>query len=146
MRDTANPTVEIIDVTPELAVLARPKSEQPEHAQGRDRRLRPRHGFWRLGPERRAVKFDVAGRLIDGWHRHSAVIASETPVAMIVVRGVDASVMDTVDAGAQRAYADVLKHQGQENTSTLAAVVRRAGIWERGARTNTGSVKPTLAR
>jgi hypothetical protein len=40
--------------------------------------------------------------------------------------------MPTVDAGAKRTYSDALRMQGEENTATLAAVTRRALMWERG--------------
>jgi hypothetical protein len=48
-----------------------------------------------------------------------------------------------VGAGAKRSYSDALKLQGEDNTSSLAAVVRRAVMWQRGARTNTGAMRPT---
>jgi hypothetical protein len=64
-------------------------------------------------------------------------------VPMVVVRGLSPDVMPTVDAGAKRSYSDALKLQGEDNTSTLAAVARRAVMWERGMRTNTGAIRPT---
>jgi hypothetical protein len=138
------PTVEIVDVTPELAErwLARnPNNRNIRKAviEGYARDMRT--GDWVLNGE--TLKFDTSGRLIDGQHRLSAVIAADTSVPMIVVRGVDESVMDTVDAGAKRTYADALKLQGEENTTTLAAVARRAVMWSKGARTNTGAIRPT---
>jgi hypothetical protein len=138
------PTVEIIDVTPELAerwLAKNPNNRNIRKAviDGYARDMTT--GDWVLNGE--TLKFDTHGRLIDGQHRLSAVIAANTPVPMIVVRGVDNSVMDTVDAGAKRTYADALKLQGEENTTTLAAVARRAVMWSKGARTNTGAVRPT---
>lgn len=62
---------------------------------------------------------------------------------MIVVRDIPAEVMPTVDAGAKRTYADALRIQGEENTAVLAAVTRRAVLWDRGYRTKTGSLSPT---
>lgn len=62
---------------------------------------------------------------------------------MVVVRGLTPDVMPTVDAGAKRTYSDALKLAGEENTATLAAVCRRAVMWERGMRTNTGAIRPT---
>lgn len=141
---TTTPRVEIVDVNPELAEswLAKNPNNRNIRKAVIDGYARDMvSGNWVLNGE--TVKFDPAGRLIDGQHRLSAVIASQTTVPMIVVRGVDATFMDTVDAGAKRTYADSLRLQGEENTATLAAVVRRAVMWDRGARTNTGSVKPT---
>jgi hypothetical protein len=62
---------------------------------------------------------------------------------MVVVRGLSADVMPTVDAGAKRSYIDALKLQGEDNSSTPAAVTRRAVMCERGARANTGAIRPT---
>lgn len=138
------PTVEIIDVTPELAerwLAKNPNNRNIRKAviDGYARDMTTDN--WVLNGE--TLKFDTAGRLIDGQHRLSAVIVANTSVPMIVVRGVDETVMDTVDAGAKRTYADALKLQGEENTTTLAAVARRAVMWSKGARTNTGAVRPT---
>lgn len=98
-------------------------------------------GNWMLNGE--TIKFDQAGKLIDGQHRLTAIVVADATVSVVVMRGVDADVMDTVDVGAKRTYADALKLQGEDNTTTLAAVVRRAVMWQRGARTNTGAVRPT---
>jgi hypothetical protein len=65
---------------------------------------------------------------------------------MIVVRGVDEAVTDTVAAGVKRTYADALKLRGEEDTTTRAAVARRAFMWFKGARANTGAVRPTHVR
>jgi hypothetical protein len=62
---------------------------------------------------------------------------------MIVVGEIPPGVMPTVDAGAKRTYAGALKLQGEENTSVLAPVTRRAVLWEAGYRTKTGSMTPT---
>ncbi|MFY0406894.1 hypothetical protein [Solicola sp. PLA-1-18] len=98
-------------------------------------------GEWALNGE--TLKIDQAGKLIDGQHRLSAVVQAGVTVPMIVVRGVEAEAMDTVDAGAKRTYADALKLRGETNPATLASVARRAVMWERGMRTNTGAIRPT---
>lgn len=138
------PTVEIVDATPTMAeswLAKNPNNRnlrQPVVASyARDMVS----GNWRLNGE--TLKFDQAGKLIDGQHRLSAVIAADVSVSMVVMRGVDADVMDTVDVGAKRIYADALKLQGEDNPTTLAAVVRRAVMWQQCARTNTGAVRPT---
>ena len=138
------PTVEIVDVTPALAEtwlsrnpnnrnLRRPLVE----AYARDMTA----GRWRLNGE--TVKFSTTGQLYDGQHRLNAVILADTTVPMVVVNGLGTDVMATVDAGAKRSYSDALKLSGEENTSTLAAICRRAVMWERGMRTNTGAIRPT---
>lgn len=138
------PTVEILDVTPELAEswLSRNPNNRNLRKAVTDAYARDMlAGRWLINGE--TIKFDAGGYLRDGQHRLSAVVASETTVPMVVVRGLSPDVMPTVDAGAKRTYSDALRMQGEDNTATLAAVTRRALMWERGARTNTGSVTPT---
>ncbi|MEI5672988.1 MULTISPECIES: hypothetical protein [unclassified Nocardioides] len=141
---TTPPTVEIIEVSPDLAASWLQKNPNNRNLRrpvvdsyARDMEA----GNWALNGE--TIKLDVDGRLLDGQHRLSAVIQADATVPMIVVRGMSPDVMPTVDAGAKRSYSDALKLAGEENTSTLAAVCRRAVMWERGMRTNTGAIKPT---
>lgn len=141
---TAQPTVEILDVSPELAeswLSKNPNNRNLRKAVSEAYARDMVGGRWLINGE--TIKFDVTGHLRDGQHRLSAVIAAGTTVPMVVVRGLSPDVMPTVDAGAKRSYSDALKLQGEDNTATLAAVTRRALMWERGARTNTGSLSPT---
>ena len=50
-------------------------------------------GKWRLNGK--ALIFDSNGRLLNGQHRLSAVVQSDTPLTTLVVRGVDPSVLET---------------------------------------------------
>lgn len=138
------PTVEILDVSPALAetwLSRNPNNRNLRKAvvDGYARDMEA--GRWRLNGE--TVKFSAMGQLYDGQHRLNAVVQSGTTVPMVVIRGLGDDVMPTVDAGAKRSYSDALKLSGEENTSTLAAVARRAVMWERGMRTNTGAIRPT---
>lgn len=139
-----SPAVEIVDVTPELAetwLSRNPNNRNIRRAvvDGYARDIEA--GRWRLNGE--TIKFGPRGQLLDGQHRLSAVAQTGATVPMVVVRDLADDVMVTVDTGAKRSYADALKLAGEENTSTLAAVVRRAVMWERGMRTNTGAIRPT---
>lgn len=139
-----SPTVEIVDVSPTLAEewLSRNPNNRNLRRSVVDGYARDMEaGRWALNGE--TVKFAADGHLFDGQHRLNAIIASGQAVPMVVVRGLAADVMPTVDAGAKRSYSDALKLQGEDNTSTLAAVARRAVMWERGMRTNTGAIRPT---
>ncbi|WP_344008681.1 hypothetical protein [Nocardioides lentus] len=89
------------------------------------------------------MKFSADGKLLDGQQRLTALVQAQISTPMVVVRGLTPDVMPTVDAGAKRNYSDALKLTGEENTATLAAVCRRAVMWERGMRTNTGAIRPT---
>jgi hypothetical protein len=141
---TPHPTVEIVEVSPELA-----ESWLSKNPNNRNLRRSVVDGYardmsaerWALNGE--TVKFAADGHLFDGQHRLNAIIVSGATVPMVVVRGLSPDVMPTVDAGAKRSYSDALKLQGEDNTSILAAVARRAMMWERGMRTNTGAIRPT---
>ncbi|GAB6983540.1 hypothetical protein [Nocardioides pyridinolyticus] len=138
------PTVEIVEVSP--ATAEEWLSKNPNNRNLRrpvvDSYARDMSaGHWHLNGE--TVKFSTSGELFDGQHRLHAIVASGATVPMVVVRGLSPDVMPTVDAGAKRTYSDALKLQGEENTSTLAAVARRAVMWDRGMKTNTGAIKPT---
>ena len=142
--DKSEPSVEIVEVSPDLAEtwLSRNPNNRNLRRSVVDGYVRDMEaGRWALNGE--TVKFAADGHLFDGQHRLNAIIASGQTVPMVVVRGLAADVMPTVDAGAKRSYSDALKLQGEENTSTLAAVARRAVMWERGMRTNTGAIRPT---
>jgi hypothetical protein len=138
------PAVEIVEVSPALA-----ESWLSKNPNNRNLRRSVVDGYardmaagrWALNGE--TVKFSADGHLFDGQHRLNAVVTSGMTVPMVVIRGLSPDVMPTVDAGAKRSYSDALKLQGEDNTSTLAAVARRAVMWERGMRTNTGAIRPT---
>lgn len=62
-------------------------------------------GRWRLNGE--SVVF-AGKRLIDGQHRLHAIVQADVPVPMVTVRGVDPSVMATIDTGTSRTPGDAL--------------------------------------
>lgn len=138
------PRIAVIAVTPDMAErwlgknLNNRNIRKPVYA-GYARDMRA--GRWQLNGE--TIKFAEDGTLLDGQHRLHAVIAAGVSVPMLVVRGIPMKAMPTVDTGAGRKFSDVLKIEGDSNTSTLAALVRRAWMWDQGARTNTGASKPT---
>jgi hypothetical protein len=137
-------TTEIVEVSPDLAEqwLSRNPNNRNLRRAVVDAYARDMEaGRWRLNGE--TVKFSETGQLYDGQHRLNAVVQSGQTVPMVVVRGLGSDVMSTVDAGIKRSYSDALRLAGEDNTATLAAVCRRAVMWERGMRTNTGAIRPT---
>lgn len=54
------------------------------------------------------IAFDENGNLIDGQHRLNAVLASNTPVRMMVTRGLATGTIEAVDKGARRSVHDTL--------------------------------------
>lgn len=69
---------------------------------------------------------DEAGNLMDGQHRCAAIILAQTPIAMVVVRGVPSDRFSTLDAGRTRTFSDVLHIRGHRNTFVVAAITRTA--------------------
>ncbi|MCR1783115.1 hypothetical protein KVF89_11280 [Nocardioides carbamazepini] len=128
-----SPDAEIVEVTPQLAEtwLSRNTNNRNVRRSVIDAYARDiEAGRWRLNGE--TIKFGPSGVLLDGQHRLSAVVQADVAVPMVVVRNLGDHVMATVDTGAKRSYADALKLAGEENTTTLAAVVRRAVMWGAG--------------
>jgi hypothetical protein len=85
-------------------------------------------GRWKDNGE--TIKFSKDGVLIDGQHRLEAVVQANVTISMVVVRGLNADVQATIDAGAKRTAGDALKLRGEMYGRTLAAVARRCLIWE----------------
>lgn len=95
-----------------------------------------RSGGWMLNGE--GIQFNGA-RLLNGQHRLAAVVEANTPVQMLVVRGVDPKAFSTIDQGKSRTIGDLLKMQGLMYSSELAGGARVAWLYER-----TGRLRPTL--
>ena len=55
------------------------------------------------------IAFDENGRLIDGQHRLLAILKANTPVTLMVTRGLPANVVDSVDRGINRSVADAMR-------------------------------------
>lgn len=74
------------------------------------------------------------GVLLDGQNRCHGIIAAGRAVPCIVVRGLDPRSQDEMDTGVRRSFSDVLTLRGEKSTANLAALTRRVGAWESGAR------------
>jgi hypothetical protein len=79
-------------------------------------------GEWLVNGE--AIKFDTAGRLIDGQHRLSAVVRADTKIDSLVVRGLNGEAFETLDTGKIRKLPDLLALHGFVDVNNLAALVR----------------------
>jgi hypothetical protein len=139
-------TVELIDVTPELA-------REWLGFNVHNRRLRSRMvntfasdmraGDWQFNGE--TIKFAKDGTLLDGQHRLAAIAESGATVKVLVIRNLPRTAQDTVDGGARRQFADVLQLRGERSALALAALVRKVTLWEAGARRR-GDYVPTNAQ
>lgn len=92
-----------------------------------------------------AIKLAVNGDILDGQHRLLAVKKADVPLRTFVVVGLPPETQDTMDSGRKRTVGDTLTLRGEANAYTLAAVLRRAWLWERGDYKLVGRTAPTKA-
>jgi len=86
---------------------------------------------WALNGE--TIKFTKDGRLLDGQHRLSACVRTNTPFTSLVVFGVDEDTFSTIDAGKKRSVADVVGILGvSENRRLLASSLTVLEAYETG--------------
>lgn len=81
-----------------------------------------RSGEWLLNGE--AIKFNGGDELLDGQHRLRAVIVSQTPVEMCVIRGLPSDAFKTFDQGKSRTGGDCLYVLDYAHPNALAAAGR----------------------
>jgi hypothetical protein len=74
------------------------------------------------------IRFAKSGRLLDGQHRLSAVVASGVAIDAVVMRGLDDDAFQTMDTGKARGASDVLAINGAKNF-TVAASIAAAWIY-----------------
>lgn len=139
---TVTPSVEIVDVTPDLA-------REWLGYNTKNRRTKPRsiecyardmaQGNWRMTGE--AIKFTVDGRLIDGQNRLYAVIMADVSVRMMVIRGLADEAQDVMDGGARRTNADQLGLHDVRNASLVATIATVWCAWRDGTWLHSGSQK-----
>ncbi|MGW7329700.1 hypothetical protein ACWGIU_14120 [Streptomyces sp. NPDC054840] len=143
-------TIELVDVTPELARLWLLRNIKNRNVRkgmvaqyGRDMRA----GEWTINGS--TIVFSADGALIDGQHRLTAIAEHEWPDAsfpLLIVRGVVDKAKRTIDGGAKRTMGDRLSIDDiGSNTSVLAALLRRAHMWDRGSYVNAGGASPSPA-
>lgn len=84
------------------------------------------------------------GMLLDGQHRMAAVVQAQTPIAMLVVRGVPREAFVTMDSGKPRTLADVLGIGGYRNTSILASIAPLSFNYAAGVSIRYNTTKPQL--
>lgn len=98
-------------------------------------------GRWKWNGD--SIKFAKDGTLLDGQHRLNAIVESGQPIEMLVINGLDKATQATMDTGAKRSGADVLKLQGEKNYTVLAAALRSAILWDAGIRNMGGGNRVT---
>lgn len=134
----------IIQVTPELAGLWLSQND-------RNRKVNPKavtdyarqmsSGKWSFNGE--SIKRSKSGQLLDGQHRLMAIVEAGVTVEMLLIEDLEPEVQDTVDAGRKRTTADAFSMDGVANASIVAAVGRRAWMWDQGNIRFTASSSPS---
>lgn len=74
-----------------------------------------------------SIRFDVNGVLLDGQHRLSAIVESETDQHMLVITGLAPETMRTIDSGIKRNNGDRLSLEGAKNGNAIAAALNIMG-------------------
>lgn len=83
-----------------------------------------RNGRW--ANDGSPIRFARCGRLLDGQHRLSAIVAADKPIDAVVMRGLDDNAFTTMDTGKARGGADILGIAGFKNYTVAASV---AAAW-----------------
>ena len=127
--------IQLISVTPEIATrwLATNTTQNRRLSQNTVRRyaadmIREK---WQITGE--TIKFDTSGRLIDGQHRLSAVVAARKTVLMAVANNIDPDAIAVIDTGKSRSAGDALHIAGLgENSTNIAALARKVIAFDAG--------------
>ncbi len=122
---------ELVELTPELADLL--MSENDGNRRIREIKL---HQYisdiladrWQVNGEPIQVSKD--GKLNNGQHRCSAVLAADKSIHTFMVFGVDRDSRMTIDTGANRNAQDYLSIDGHKYASTMASVARQVLAYE----------------
>ncbi len=120
------PTAAVVHITPEMAERWLGRNEVNRNIRNKKIDVYARDmasGNWQLTGE--AIKFDHAGKLIDGQHRCAAIIKSGCTIPMFVVRNLSPDAQPVMDSGSARLASDNLSMSGYKNAVAVASVARR---------------------
>lgn len=123
----------VTEITPELAKLWLSQND-------RNRKVNPKAvsdyarqmaaGKWALNGE--AIKRSVTNQLLDGQQRLMAVVEADVAIMSLVIEGLAPETQDTMDGGRKRSAADSFAMDGTANYTFVAAIGRRAWMWDQG--------------
>lgn len=80
------------------------------------------------------IKFDRDGNLIDGQHRLSAIVKSGKTQKMLVVYGLDKSILTAIDIGLKRSLENALQFQGESYENGSSSIVRLRMTLDKGVK------------
>ena len=67
------------------------------------------------------ISFDTNGKLINGYHRLSAIVKSSTSVMLLIVRNIQPAAMADIDRGRLRTVSDILGIEGYPHVKMMAS-------------------------
>lgn len=130
---TPQVAAEIVTVTPQLAeqwLSGNTVNRKIRIAKVNDYASDMLAGRWTISEA--AICFAPDGKLLNGQHRLTAVVASGVAVPMLVMRNVPLAAMGNMDSGVKRSAADQLGFDGEKNAAALASAVRLAILYTDG--------------
>jgi len=86
-------------------------------------------GQWKQNGD--TIRVATGNVLLDGQHRLAACVASNTPLDTLVVFGLPADVMPTIDTGHSRSLRNVLTINKEVSQTALSTIIRWAWLIER---------------
>lgn len=126
-------SAEVEQITPEIArrYMALNENFRPLDSQRVLKYAREMQaGAWEVNGD--AIRFDGDGSLVDGQHRLAAVIESGVTIYALVVMGITAASLSTIDRGKPRSISQWLSAKGIKNAKMAAAVSRYVLAHEKG--------------
>lgn len=90
-----------------------------------------RDGEWQYNPAD-AICFDIDGKLINGRHRLSAVVQSDTEQEFLLVYDVEPVAQDVMDQGYRRTIGHQLDIDSIPHPKETAAIARQTILWHEG--------------
>ena len=129
---TATPSIEVVQLTPELAKEFLDKNTNNYRRPGTRAVIElanamSRGEFNSIIPSNDAISFAEDGTMTNGQHRCMAVIRSGVTIPVLVLRGGGTELGDVMDVGRKRSTAQVLERHGFKDGTFLASTVRRYG-------------------
>ncbi len=91
-----------------------------------------RAGTWLL--DGAPIRIAKDGTLLDGQHRLTAVVVSETTQKFVIVEGLEPETQGVMDTGRKRSLGDMLVMRGETNAMHLAALATVYYRWKHGVR------------
>jgi len=78
------------------------------------------------------IRFAEDGQLLDGQHRLTAIVRSDTTQELLIINGLNKKAFKVMDTGKNRNVADVFYIDGIKNAHNSAGVTKRAMIFSSG--------------